>query len=190
MNFVGIRATLQWVSVGRHPNLGSKSDVVFKVLGTRVTSKSYMSKRTVSQRLAEQSASASDEPSPRSKHPRLESNSNSHPDSQSLQFLQYPDTSKHINKQTPFQQPTQLISFSYNSSHTLEFNDSALRYYVDPPPRAKLSYGYERWIRKPDGRARIDGLLQAFAKARETSDVPLHDVGVVAWRGVITRYVN
>ncbi|KAG5718835.1 hypothetical protein E4T56_gene6552, partial [Termitomyces sp. T112] len=48
-------------------------------------------------------------------------------------------------------------------------------------------YGYERWIRKPDGKARIDGLLKAFSKARETSNVPLHDVGVVAWRGVLTR---
>ncbi|KAG6894849.1 hypothetical protein C0992_004324 [Termitomyces sp. T32_za158] len=146
-----------------------------------------MSKRTVSQRLAEQSTSASDEPSPRPKHPRLE-DTYPHPDPE--RFLQYPDISKHSNKQTPFQQPTQLISFSYNSSHTLEFNDSSLRYYVDPPPGAKLNYGYEHWIRKPDGRARIDGLLQAFSKAREISNVPLHDVGVVAWRGVITRILT
>ncbi|KAG6900838.1 hypothetical protein C0993_000157 [Termitomyces sp. T159_Od127] len=149
-----------------------------------------MSKRTVSQRLAEQSISASDEPSAYPKRPRLEGTSNLSPDPQSLRVLQYPDTSKHSNKQTPFQQPTQLISFSYNSSHTLEFNDSALRYYVDPPPEAKLNYGYESWIRKPDGRARIDGLLEAFAKARETSNVPLHDVGVVAWRGVMTRILT
>ncbi|KNZ73904.1 Protein RAI1 [Termitomyces sp. J132] len=107
-----------------------------------------------------------------------------------LKSLQYPDISKHINKQTPFQQPTQLISFSYDSSHTLGFNDSALRYYVDPPLGAKLNYGYERWIRKPDGKARIDGLLKAFSKARETSNVPLHDVGVVAWRGVLTRILT
>ncbi|KAG6862455.1 hypothetical protein C0995_000001 [Termitomyces sp. Mi166 len=142
-----------------------------------------MSKRTTSQWLAEQSIPTSDEPSPQSKKPMLETNS--HKDT-----LQYPDTSKHINQQTPFQQPTQLISFSYNSSHTQEFNDSALRYYVDPPPGAKLNYGYERWIREPDGRARIDSLLQAFAKARKTSIVPLHDVGVVTWRGVITRILT
>ncbi|KAG6830863.1 hypothetical protein H0H92_014228 [Tricholoma furcatifolium] len=104
--------------------------------------------------------------------------------------LDFPDILKPIAKQTPFQQPTQVISFSYNSSHELEFNDSALRYYVDPPNGAKLGYGYEDWIRKPDQRGRIDGLLRAFTKARSTSVVPLHDVGVVAWRGVMTRILT
>ncbi|KAG6857398.1 hypothetical protein H0H87_004760 [Tephrocybe sp. NHM501043] len=104
--------------------------------------------------------------------------------------LDYPDISKPITQQTPFQQPTPVISFSYTPSRVLQFDDSALRYYVDPPREAKLGHGYQQWVRKPDGRGRIDGLLQAFAKARSESGVPLQDVGVVAWRGVMTKILT
>ncbi|KAG6821330.1 hypothetical protein H0H93_000191 [Arthromyces matolae] len=149
-----------------------------------------MSKRTISQQLnderSDESALILDdlEASRPTRRPKLDAAS--HSDSPE-KFIQYPDISRPTAKQTPFQQPTPVLSFSYNSSHQLEFNDSALRYYVDPPHGAKLSYGYDLWKRKPDGRGRIDGLLQAFSKARKTSTVPLHDVGVIAWRGVITR---
>jgi RAT1-interacting protein len=102
--------------------------------------------------------------------------------------LDYPNTSRPPGRPVPFQQPTQIISFSYTSSRTLEFTNSALRYLVDPPTGAKLGYGYERWARKPDQRGRIDGLLQAFSKARGGSaSASLRDVEVVAWRGVMTR---
>ncbi|KAG5647335.1 hypothetical protein DXG03_000403 [Asterophora parasitica] len=104
--------------------------------------------------------------------------------------LAYPSTSQTITKQTPFQQPTQILSFSFTPSRTLEFTDSALRYFVEPPIGAKLSYGYDRWVRKPDGRGRIDGLLQAFSKAKGMPNVALQDVGVVAWRGVMTRILT
>ncbi|KAF8910602.1 hypothetical protein CPB84DRAFT_1764102, partial [Gymnopilus junonius] len=40
----------------------------------------------------------------------------------------------------------QLTTFSYTPEHVQEFTDSALRYYVDPPPGANLSYGFERWV--------------------------------------------
>jgi len=98
-------------------------------------------------------------------------------------------TQLHQNQlqQTPFQQPTQILSFSYTPSHTLEFTDSALRYFVEPPLGAKLGYGYERWERKPDKRGRIDALLQAFFKTKGMPGVALQDVGVVAMRGVMTR---
>jgi len=103
--------------------------------------------------------------------------------------LSYPDTRQPTSKQTPFQQPSQLLSFSYNSEHQLEFNDSALRYFVDPPRGANLAYGYERLVMNQDQRGRIDGLLQAFARAKETdSSSVLQDVGVVSWRGVMTKY--
>ncbi|KAG5636955.1 hypothetical protein H0H81_006303 [Sphagnurus paluster] len=106
------------------------------------------------------------------------------------QTLTFPNISKPASKPTPFQQPTQILSFSYTPSRTLEFSDSALRYFVEPPLGANLGYGYEQWIRKPDERGRIDGLLQAFSKAKGLPGVALHDVGVVAWRGVMTRYAD
>jgi len=62
-----------------------------------------------------------------------------------------------------------------------------MRYYVEPPLGANLAHGYEQWVRKPDRRSRIDGLLQAFSKAKGMPGMALHDVGVIAWRGVMTR---
>jgi RAT1-interacting protein len=102
--------------------------------------------------------------------------------------LDYPDTSRPASRSIQFQQPTQIISFSYTPTHTLEFTNSALRYLVDPPLSAKLGYGYDRWVKKPEERSRIDALLQAFSKARSGSaSASLRDVEVVAWRGVMTR---
>ena len=109
----------------------------------------------------------------------------------SLSSLSYPSTSTPILKQTPFQQPSQLISFSYTPEHVLEFTDSALRYFVDPPVGAKLDYGYERWVRKPDERGRIDSLLKAISHIRkDPMRAPnLPEIGLVSWRGVMTKYV-
>jgi len=152
-----------------------------------------MSKRPISHLLNDEAASgldaqvtveSSSRPSRRLKLDASDANSTLHTS------LAYPNTSRPTSKQTPFQQPTQILSFSYTPARTLEFTDSALRYFVEPPLGAKLAYGYERWARKPDSRGRIDGLLQAFSKAKDMSGVPLQDVSVVAWRGVMTRYVN
>lgn len=109
----------------------------------------------------------------------------------SLSTLSYPSTSTPILKQTPFQQPSQLITFSYTPEHVLEFTDSALRYFVDPPIGAKLDYGYERWVRKPDERGRLDGLLKAISHIRkDPMRAPnLPEIGLVSWRGVMTKYV-
>lgn len=103
--------------------------------------------------------------------------------------LSYPDTTHPLlANRIPFQQPTQLLSFSYDTSHALEFTDSALRYFVDPPIGANLNHGYERWIWKSDERGRIDSLLRAFAKAKEAASSPfLENIGVVSWRGVMTK---
>lgn len=108
-----------------------------------------------------------------------------------LSTLSYPSSSTPILKQTPFQQPSQLISFSYTPEHVLEFTDSALRYFVDPPVGAKLDYGYERWVRKPDERGRLDGLLKAISHIRkDPMRAPnLPEIGLVSWRGVMTKYV-
>jgi len=107
-------------------------------------------------------------------------------------FLAYPDVSNPRAKSTPFQQPNQLITFSYTPDHVQEFTDSALRYYNEPPMGSNLSYGYDRWIRKPDDRGRIDALLKAISRVK--SDPARHgalpEIGVVSWRGVMTKYVT
>jgi len=102
--------------------------------------------------------------------------------------LAYPSTAKSPQRPTPFQKPLPLLTFSYTSSRTLEFTDSALRFFVQPPPHAHLSHGYDRWIRRPEEKGRVDGLLTAWDRARRGS-AGLRDVevGVVAWRGVMTR---
>jgi RAT1-interacting protein len=103
--------------------------------------------------------------------------------------LPYPSTTlrSHDTQPVAFQQPTPLVTFSYNSSHVLQFNDSALRYYVDPPAGADLKYGYDRWIRRPEEKARIDGLLKAWMKAKESLPDGGLKGGVIAWRGVMTK---
>lgn len=107
-------------------------------------------------------------------------------------FLAYPNISNSKPSSTPFQQPSQLITFSYTPDHVQEFTNSAMRYFVDPPPSANLSYGYERWIRKSDDRGRIDALLKAISKVThdiEEQNGTFPEIGVVSWRGVMTKYV-
>ena len=105
--------------------------------------------------------------------------------------LAYPSLSHAPPKPPPFQQPTQLLTFSYTPDHVLEFNDSALRYYVDPPGGADLGYGYDRWIRRPDERGRLDALLQALSRFKkslcEGSQSKPPDIHVVSWRGIMTK---
>jgi RAT1-interacting protein len=93
-------------------------------------------------------------------------------------------------KQVPFQQPSQLISFSYNPEHVQEFTDSALRYFVDPPIGSHLGYGYERWNYKSDDRGRIDALLKAVSKIKSDTAAcggALPEIGLISWRGVMTK---
>jgi len=106
----------------------------------------------------------------------------------SLHSLSYSSTSTHTPP-PPFQQPLPLLTFSYTPSHTLEFTDSALRYYVDPPRGADLNYGVGRWIRRPEERGRVDGLLRAWERIRRDMGGKDAGVGVVGWRGVLTKYV-
>jgi len=105
-------------------------------------------------------------------------------------FVPLPDPRTVKPKPIPFQQPSPLTSFSYTPDHVQEFTDSALRYYVDPPLGSNLSYGYERWIRKPDTRGRIDSLLKAVSRvkndARQNGGLP--EIGLVSWRGVMSKY--
>ena len=107
---------------------------------------------------------------------------------QKTQFLAYPQGP--TVKQIPFQQPRQLISFSYTPEHVQEFTDSALRYFVDPPIHSKLSYGYDRWNYTSDDRGRIDALLKAVSKIK--GDPVAHggalpEIALISWRGVMTK---
>lgn len=153
-------------------NLVTSTNILTRLLTTR------MSKRTLSSLL--NGDESEDSLHPRTK-PRLETPSYA---------LSYPNTSLLSQKPPPFQQPTSLISFSYNPSRTLEFTDSSLRYFVQPPIGAQLGYGYDRWIRRPEERSRIDGLLSAYSKILSERKGAIGDIAVVAWRGVMTRYVT
>jgi len=107
--------------------------------------------------------------------------------------LAYPPkgpSSGHSGPPVPFQQPTPLTTFSYDPKRELRFDDSALRYYVDPPIGADLRYGYERWVKRPEEKGRLDGLLNAWLKVRNGFPDGFMNGGVIAWRGVMTRYVK
>jgi RAT1-interacting protein len=108
--------------------------------------------------------------------------------------LAYPSLSHAPSKPPPFQQPTQLLTFSYTPDHVLQFDDSALRYYIDPPRGADLGYGYDRWIRRPDERGRLDSLLHAWSRFKKSlcegpslSQSRAPDIHVMSWRGIMTK---
>ncbi|KAH6913340.1 hypothetical protein BKA70DRAFT_1369947 [Coprinopsis sp. MPI-PUGE-AT-0042] len=105
--------------------------------------------------------------------------------------LAYPRVTDRVDP-TPFQLPTQITSFSYDENHQQLFDDSALHYYVDPPPNARLDFAYDRWVRKPDTRGRLDPLLKAIRKAKEdrVKAALVPDNGVVCWRGIMTKILT
>ncbi|KAG1830626.1 hypothetical protein EV424DRAFT_1375660 [Suillus variegatus] len=78
--------------------------------------------------------------------------------------LAFPSLSHPVSHSPAFQRPSQLITFSYSPSRVLQFDDSALRYFVSPPHGADLNHGYKNWTRRPEERGRIDGLLSAWSR--------------------------
>ena len=84
-----------------------------------------------------------------------------------------------------FQRPKTLLTYSNDESHTLKFSDSSMKYFVLPPPKADLSYGYERWIKRAEERGRLDALLECLEReeTRQASRRP----SIVSWRGVMTK---
>jgi RAT1-interacting protein len=62
-----------------------------------------------------------------------------------------------------------------------------MRYYVSPPRDADLGHGYERWIRRPEEKGRLDGLLRAISEIRRRGGEPV--ISMVSWRGIMTKYV-
>ena len=100
--------------------------------------------------------------------------------------MKYPRVdSKNAIQAPPFQYPFQLVSFSYTPERVLEFNNKALKYYIDPPIGADLTYRIDNWIRRPEDRGRLDGLLKACLQDQVTPE--LRRATVVSWRGVMTK---
>jgi len=62
-----------------------------------------------------------------------------------------------------------------------------MRYYVDPPRDADLGHGYDRWIRRPEEKGRLDGLLRAISEIRRRGGDPV--INIVSWRGIMTKCV-
>ncbi|KAL5526380.1 RAI1 [Sanghuangporus sanghuang] len=101
--------------------------------------------------------------------------------------ITYPTGSSH--GPTPaFQYPNQLITFSYSESRKLEFTNAAMKFYVHPPFNADLNYGYEHWIKRPEERGRLDGLLTACL--RDEVVLERDRANVISWRGVMTKILT
>ncbi|KAF9019874.1 hypothetical protein BDZ89DRAFT_1072699, partial [Hymenopellis radicata] len=82
-----------------------------------------------------------------------------------------------------------IISFSYDSNHTQKFDDSARRYFVDPPIGAQLSYGYDDWVPPPTEDGKLDDLLRAISRAQRAGNLDLSQINAIAWRGAMTRII-
>ncbi|KAI0637617.1 RAI1-domain-containing protein [Trametes polyzona] len=146
-------------------------------------------------RTASQSSLATEEPPSKRLEVDPEPTAQAH-----VHTLTYPDPKDNKpTKPVPFQQPTGLLTFSYTPQRVLEFTDSALRYYVDPPPNADLRYGYERWIKRPEEISRLDSLLRAVERVMHKTDASmgsgsgvrwLKDIAVVTWRGIMTKILT
>lgn len=133
--------------------------------------------------------------SERNKQPKLEPSTSGKEfarDARQEENLPYPDITQPLPRNvtpTPFQQPTQLTTFSYTPDRELVFDNSAMKYYVEPPRGVKLNYGYDRWVKQVEGRGRIDNLLKALLRVRSdpTRHTAVKELGVVSWRGVMTK---
>ena len=93
-----------------------------------------------------------------------------------------------VSRQLPaFQYPNQLISFSYTPERELVFDDSAMRYYCAPPLNSDLGFAYDAWIKRPEERGRLDGLLTACLREEVTPERTR--ANVITWRGIMTKCV-
>ncbi|KAI0696936.1 RAI1 like PD-XK nuclease-domain-containing protein [Cytidiella melzeri] len=120
--------------------------------------------------------------------------------------LSYPPKDRPV-KPVAIQYPSRLLTFSYNTERTLLFDNSAMKYFAAPPMNADLRYGYSRWVKRPEEKGRIDGLLKAIVKHGKDLDMSSNDPqpqGVqgkvssqwlkqmycVSWRGVMTKILT
>jgi RAT1-interacting protein len=92
------------------------------------------------------------------------------------------DSSQHS---VAFQKPSIITTFSYTPNRELAFDNSAIKYFVQPPARADLGYRYSGWTRRPEEKGRLDSLLRAVAKSGLAQSLP---EAAVSWRGVMCKY--
>ncbi|KAG8908487.1 decapping endonuclease targeting mRNA [Tulasnella sp. 403] len=100
----------------------------------------------------------------------------------------FPLPNTKVSDPPTFQRPLALLTFSYTPSRTLVFDNSAMRYYKDPPIGARLDRDYENWIKRPEERTRLDALLQCLE--RDEAKAEAQRAQLVTWRGIMTKYVN
>lgn len=86
-----------------------------------------------------------------------------------------------------FQKPSIITTFSYTSNRELAFDNSAIKYFVQPPVRADLGYRYSRWTKRPEEKGRLDNLLRAVARSCPTQNLC---EAAVSWRGVLCKYAT
>ena len=86
-----------------------------------------------------------------------------------------------------FQRPKTLVTFSYDTNHELHIgSDSSLRYFCDPPPKADLNYGYDRWVKRDEEVGRLDSLLNCLSYGPPTVQAASRP-SIVTWRGIMTK---
>lgn len=102
------------------------------------------------------------------------------------EFLPLPSVHSPPQVSAPYSQPYQLVSFSYTEEREQRFDDSALRFFVQPPAGADLNHRYEYWIRKKEERGRLDGLLNACLREEVAGERAR--ATCITWRGVMTKY--
>lgn len=94
------------------------------------------------------------------------------------------DSSQHS---VAFQKPSIITTFSYTPDRELAFDNSAMKYFVQPPVRADLGHRYSGWTKRPEEKGRLDHLLRALARSGVTQS-PFE--GAVSWRGVMCKYAT
>ncbi|KAG9017208.1 decapping endonuclease targeting mRNA [Tulasnella sp. 427] len=87
-----------------------------------------------------------------------------------------------------FQRPLGLLTFSYTPERKLVWNNSAMKFYKSPPLNAPLARDYEKWIKRPEERGRLDGLLRALRRKAVQPEAQRADV--VTWRGIMTKIIT
>lgn len=123
----------------------------------------------------------------KAEEPLSEGHPSTRPRLSATSSLPYPDLSRAPVSVPAVQQPDSLLTFSYDADRVQKFDDSALRYYVEPPRGADLGFNYGTWVKRPEERGRLDGLLAAWSRWRSQHASAVLDIHVMSWRGVMTK---
>lgn len=94
-----------------------------------------------------------------------------------------------VQPPTPFQQPVQITSFSYDESRNLYHDDRSRKFYHPPPPRANLNRGFEEFVERDESvNEHLDSLLISLMKlSKSEKNEQLGRANLITWRGMMTR---